>query len=610
MFDLTWKKERIENRLHKLNFSSKLNPEEVESALLTRWEEHCVECAPPTCYTTCSKFIQRADGRCSRFKYGISDNFEFSGIYKYGADISFEDWAKLECRFNPHSVVGMSPSLLSKFTQVINSLSRFMCWISTLTSQKGQSSKIQDLTTSLLRRLVRIPSFYKRQLEDIDVFVFECFSFEEEEFYFNLNCKSSERILLLEKFTIKPGQNYFEISIERFNFASLNDQEPVWLSLTPQAGARPRVAITWLHFVDLCGKYRSTSAISQRSATKVKCVAWDLDNTIWNGVLIENSHADLTVRDYVRRTITEFDRRGIIQTIVSKNDHNEAWQMLEKMQLADFFVYPAINWGSKSENLKNIASKLNISIDSFAIIDDSSQERAEIEFALPMVRVYADTAIPTLSDQAEFDIPYDSMSSKRRKAYKDAEQRAIFEEKFSDNYFEYLRSLQIKIVISPPDLQDEQERCLELIQRSNQLNLTTNRYDASQFQKILDDTNVNSYAIKAQDRFGDYGIIAFISIDLTGIPLITNFVISCRIAQKRVEHAVVNRLAIELGTMGYQRLQARLYETTKNGPLVKIFDEMPFECTKKNGVISYELNDLTHLEDENVVHTVLKMTRV
>ena len=84
------------------------------------------------------------------------------------------------------------------------------------------------------------------------------------------------------------------------------------------------------------------------------------------------------------------DERGILQTVVSKNDHEAAWEQIERLGLAEFFLHPAINWGQKSNNLRQIASRLNIGLDSFALIDDAAFERAEVAGSLKQVRVYSE----------------------------------------------------------------------------------------------------------------------------------------------------------------------------------------------------------------------------
>src|SRR6185295_7764611 len=102
---------------------------------------------------------------------------------------------------------------------------------------------------------------------------------------------------------------------------------------------------------------------------KIKCVVWDLDNTMWNGILLENEAVAL--RPNVIELLRFFDERGILLSIASKNDEPSAWRRLEELGIANYFLYPQINWMPKSENIKVIAEQLNIGLDTFAFIDDN-----------------------------------------------------------------------------------------------------------------------------------------------------------------------------------------------------------------------------------------------
>src|SRR5438105_10164366 len=159
------------------------------------------------------------------------------------------------------------------------------------------------------------------------------------------------------------------------------------------------------------------SAQAAAPADKVKCVAWDLDNTLWEGTLLEDGPDGCRLRPEVRALIERLDERGILQTAVSKNDHDDAWAVVERLGLQDYFLYPAINWGQKSANLKQIAERLNIGIDTFAFVDDSPFERAEVAAALPMVRVYSPEQLAGLLERPELDVPVTEMSRKRRLSY-------------------------------------------------------------------------------------------------------------------------------------------------------------------------------------------------
>jgi FkbH-like protein len=145
-----------------------------------------------------------------------------------------------------------------------------------------------------------------------------------------------------------------------------------------------------------------------------------------------------------------------------------------------------------------------------------------------------------------------------------------------------------------PSSSEEIARCLELIQRSNQLNLSSNRYDSAQFEELLANRNVLSVAMECEDRFGDYGIVGFASIDFgSGTPVARDFVLSCRVAQKRVEHAFYGWLASYAKRGGASRLQVNLIRTDRNLPLVKVFEDLPFIEAGADGKLSILSMDLT-----------------
>ena len=101
-----------------------------------------------------------------------------------------------------------------------------------------------------------------------------------------------------------------------------------------------------------------------KKETKIKCVIWDLDNTIWNGVLIEDS--SVILRDRIKGIIEVLDQRGILQSIASKNDYDLAMAKLRELGLDEYFIYPQINWGPKSISIKEIAKSINIGMDTIS----------------------------------------------------------------------------------------------------------------------------------------------------------------------------------------------------------------------------------------------------
>src|SRR3990167_1597589 len=209
-------------------------------------------------------------------------------------------------------------------------------------------------------------------------------------------------------------------------------------------------------------------------------------------------------------------------------------QKYSQIGLQDYFLF-AIHWGPKSESLKEIARRLNINLDTFVLIDDSPFERAEVQSALPQVRVYSVEQIPKLLSYSEFDVPITEMSKTRRASYLAEIKRDRVKESFSGDYESFLRSCQMQLRIFILEEEKHILRCLELIQRSNQLNLSARRYTEEQFRQLLSDKRVLNIALGCKDKFGDYGIVGFASVaEKDGIPVLQDLVLSCRVAQKRV----------------------------------------------------------------------------
>jgi len=117
--------------------------------------------------------------------------------------------------------------------------------------------------------------------------------------------------------------------------------------------------------------------------SSIKCVVWDLDNTLWKGVLLEDENVEL--RPEVCRIIKALDERGILHSVASKNDYLYATAKLKEFGLLEYFLYPQISWNTKVKGIETIAASLNIGLDSIALIDDQAFERDEVTHTLPMI---------------------------------------------------------------------------------------------------------------------------------------------------------------------------------------------------------------------------------
>jgi FkbH-like protein len=442
----------------------------------------------------------------------------------------------------------------------------------------------------------------------------ECYSLQEEPCRMIVELRKLGISVFRESLELNEGYNAFNLKLPLPpEFTSEDHYE---LMLYPDGDKELRVVFTWLDFIvrrqtakhlkngnetaaQVAGN--SKTAAPSIPAAKVKCVAWDLDNTLWKGILAEDGPANLRLRPEAVGLIRQLDERGIIQTIVSKNNHDDAMAVVKESDLEGFFLYPAINWGRKSENLQQIADKLNINIDTFAFIDDSPFERREVSEALPMVRVYPEDALERMLEMPEFDVPVTEASRMRRMSYLTEITREKAKEQFGTDYLEFLRSCQMKLRVFQPHTSEEVARCLELIQRSNQLNLSSRRYAADEFRSLLADKNVLSLAMECEDRFGAYGIVGFASIEIGGEdPVAKDFVLSCRVAAKHVEHAFYSWLGNRMKEQGARRLLIDLIKTQRNKPLVRVFDELPFKTIREEGekvLFSLDLASEVHLDN-------------
>jgi FkbH-like protein len=422
-----------------------------------------------------------------------------------------------------------------------------------------------------------------------DVFVMECFSYEKDTFNLILEYKESE-VKSRESLVIREGHNYYEVALSQFNAVS----NPLmgFLSLYPENDKEVRVVFTWLDFVRKRKEPGSNVNVSTICpAEKVKCVVWDLDNTLWKGILIEDGKHKITLQEEVAKIIHALDERGIIQSVVSKNDHVQAMEVLEQFRLHDYFVYPMINWEPKSVNLKRLAKALNINLDSLALIDDSPFERAEVKSVLPQCRIYSEKELSALLGYAELNIPVTDESRMRRKSYlAEMERQQTFKESGGD-YEGFLRSCKMEMRLFVPQHNEQVTRCLELIQRSNQLNLSTRRYSEKEFADLLGAENMLCVAFQCKDRFGDYGIVGFASVDEgSSEPWLNDLVISCRIAQKMVERTFIEWLVDREKSKGHRDLYVELVKTKRNGPLRSVFESLPFSIIEENeGIVKMRL---------------------
>jgi methoxymalonate biosynthesis protein len=245
--------------------------------------------------------------------------------------------------------------------------------------------------------------------------------------------------------------------------------------------------------------------------TMVKCLVWDLDNTLWHGILAEGDEVSLS--QPARELITALDARGILQSVASKNDHEHAWAKLEEFGVAEYFALPHIGWAAKSESVRAIADGLNFDYRTMAFVDDQATERAEIAFHLPDVRCYPAEDLPRLAARPEFSPGAVTADSARRRAmYQAGFARKAAEADFAGSDEEFLRSLNLVMRIQRAG-QEDLSRAEELTLRTSQMNATGVYYSRGTLRDLLGDPRHEVLVITLNDRFGPHGTVGIVLLE-------------------------------------------------------------------------------------------------
>lgn len=291
------------------------------------------------------------------------------------------------------------------------------------------------------------------------------------------------------------------------------------------------------------------AADAARRTGRVKCVVWDLDGTLWDGVLLEDRAVRL--RPEAVEVVKALDARGILHSVASRNDHDAAWERLTRFGLADYFLHPQISWGPKSESVARVAQRLNIGVDALAFVDDQDFERAEVAYALPGVLCRPADRLGALLDEPEFSPRFVTADSARRRAmYRSSIERDHAEHEFRGTSEEFLATLDMRMTISRAGEADLQ-RAEELTVRTNQLNSTGVTYSYAELDRFRTSGDHLLLVAGLADRFGSYGTIGLALVETAGPAWrLKLLLMSCRVMSRGLGGVLLNhvmRLARDRG---------------------------------------------------------------
>jgi len=346
-----------------------------------------------------------------------------------------------------------------------------------------------------------------------------------------------------------------------------------------------------------------------------KCLILDLDNTVWGGVIgddglegIKIAQGDATGEAHlaVQQLALALRQRGIVLAVSSKNTDEIARQPFrahpEMLLKEEHFAVFQANWNDKATNIKAIADELSLGLDAMVFLDDNPVERGLIRRVLPQV------AVPELPDDPALyarslaaagyfeSVAFSDEDRKRAEMYQSNARRVALQRQAGD-LDAYLASLDMEIQFAPFD-HVGRARISQLINKSNQFNLTTRRYSEADVAVLEADPAVLTLQVRLIDSFGDNGMICVVICrpGATGEWTIDTWLMSCRVLGRKVEQMVLREILLRAREAGIDRLQGRYMPTEKNALVRDHYDKLGFaKVGEQDGTTIWELPAATEI---------------
>ncbi len=363
-----------------------------------------------------------------------------------------------------------------------------------------------------------------------------------------------------------------------------------WLTVRlPLASASlQHLAAEWLRFLHpLAGKV-------------AKCVAVDLDNTLWGGVVGEDGVNGIRLgAEYpgaafqeLQRTLLDLTRRGILLAVCSKNNPADAMEALSAhpgmlLKPRDFAAM-RINWNEKATNLRQIAVELNIGLETIAFLDDNPVERQQVREQAPEAIVIHLPEDPMRYAQTVRDCPWFerlalSEEDRQRGEYYAAQRERVELQRSVTSREDFYRSLEQVVEIAPVDAQTLARVSL-LTQKTNQFNLTTRRYTEQQIAGMAASPAWRVWSLRVKDRYADNGLVGAAIARFDGEACeIDTFLLSCRVIGRTVETALLAHLAADARHQGASVLQGWFLPTKRNAPALEFYRDHGFKVAAQTG---------------------------
>ena len=340
-----------------------------------------------------------------------------------------------------------------------------------------------------------------------------------------------------------------------------------------------------------------------------KIILLDLDDTLWGGIVGDVGWEQLRLgghdpmgEAYVdfQRSLGALTRQGVLLGVVSKNEEATALAAIDRHQemvlRRDDFAGWRINWDDKARNIVELAHELNLGLDSVVFIDDNPVERDRVRVALPEVMTPEWPADPMLFPQAlarlgRFDKPSLTVEDGQRTGMYVTERRRTEILQRIGSMDEWLKSLQLRVDVEEVG-NGNVRRALQLLNKTNQMNLATRRLTEAEFRDWLDRKDRKSWCFRVRDRLGDSGITGLLSVEQIGDATeVRDFLLSCRVMGRKVEETILHFAIAYARKTGTREVRLAYEPTERNQPCLDLLERTGMERTGEGTVFVWRTED-------------------
>ncbi|MGA4847531.1 HAD-IIIC family phosphatase [Streptomyces sp. G5(2025)] len=309
---------------------------------------------------------------------------------------------------------------------------------------------------------------------------------------------------------------------------------------------------------------------------RVKCVVWDLDGTLWDGVAIESETGALPApRAWVLDAIDALAERGVLSSVASRTAPSQLELLLAEPALSKRFVAPQVGWQDKSEALRRIADDLGIAVESLVLVDDNAYERAEVSAMLPVAMTLAPQDVPELlAAISTGDITADARERVAR--YRTDALRKAAGREFSGTREDFLRSCDMRLSLGPARARDF-DRFVELAARTHRLNSSGLAVETDRVRALIAEGAYDLWVAELDDRFGAYGLIGAALVERAADSWrIRLLALSCRVAGRGASLGFLRWLMDRASAAGAAEIQVDSRPTSANVELRLLFRQAGF----------------------------------